>query len=234
MPNWCNTQLEINGCAESIARLKQDYFSDGVLDFDRVIPMPKPLDIVASSVGSIGYDALHGDWQRIAGYAWIARHGPFETREALLAHLRALDAKEDQPGNRYLEQGRAYADSGARFGYPTWWEWRIAHWGTKWNLDSDSFTLEADEPCGLSMWFDTAWSPALPILEALTQRFPELSLRMIYADDGGGFAGEAIGETGELTDTERDWQAVMIDHFGLECEDDDEESPEPVAQEVSS
>ena len=76
----------------------------------------------------------------------------------------------------------------AKHGHADWYSWNIANWGTKWNAysiedkplrrgqgspleelaeaHSESTTREIEYS------FDTAWSPPMPILNALVQRFP--------------------------------------------------------------
>ncbi len=223
MPNWCYTKLSVEGEAAGIAALKAECFTGGALDFDRIVPMPAELDLEESSTGSIGYQVLAGDWQTVAGYPWVADHGSFATREALIRHFEALDAAEENPELHYLALGRRYLANQERFGYTTWYRWRIAHWGTKWNVYPHAEPLTVDEPCALELNFDTAWSPALPILAALTERYPALAFEMAYADEGAGFAGVASAQGGEVEDASEPWETVMADRLDRPPPDEDED-----------
>ena len=61
-----------------------------------------------------------------------------------------------------------------------WYDWNCEHWGTKWN--SFDGHMEFDELYGeeLKYTFDTAWSPPAPILMALKEKFPDLSIHWFY------------------------------------------------------
>jgi hypothetical protein len=61
-----------------------------------------------------------------------------------------------------------------------WCDWRIANWGTKWDICSG----EVDEP-RVSCWADevsisgdTAWAPPLPAFDALAASFPGISIAL--------------------------------------------------------
>jgi hypothetical protein len=41
--------------------------------------------------------------------------------------------------------------------------------GTKWNARDSQYSTKDPEH---AIWFDTAWSPAVPVFEALAKRFP--------------------------------------------------------------
>ena len=220
MPNWCYTKLTIEGEAASIAALKAASFTDGQFDFNQVIPMPSALDIEAGSLGHIGYDVLAGNWRKVAAYPWVLAEGPFNCRAKLIRHFEGLDAKEESEESRYLVHGWRYIANEDKYGFQTWYDWSNHHWGTKWNVghwDADGFV---DEACALVMRFDTAWSPALPILVALAARYPVLSFELVYADEGGGFAGIATAQGDHFEYSERPWEAVMENQFGFSATDD--------------
>ena len=46
-----------------------------------------------------------------------------------------------------------------------WYEWRIKHWGTKWDAVHIVPSMAGDDV--LRLQFDTAWSPPLPVYDAL-------------------------------------------------------------------
>ena len=59
--------------------------------------------------------------------------------------------------------------SGKEFSDPkeAWWHWRVQNWGTKWEADfGTGFELDDD----LTLWFDTAWAPPVPIYRELYKR----------------------------------------------------------------
>jgi len=60
------------------------------------------------------------------------------------------------------------------------YEWRIEHWGTKWN----AYAHEQLSPTVL--YFETAWSAPEPVMDALAARFPDVPFMLEYADEDIG------------------------------------------------
>lgn len=84
-------------------------------------------------------------------------------------------------------------------GTDKWWDWRIQHWGTKWDVESEV----VDEWDGYIMYrFDTAWSPPVKWLEKVAKDYPELTFRLKYEEEGVGFLGVAKATAGVTTDQE--------------------------------
>jgi len=65
------------------------------------------------------------------------------------------------------------------------YNWTSTNWGTKWN----AYHIEAEGTNSMS--FDTAWSHPLPIIEKISEMFPEITIKVLYADeDLGNNAGK--------------------------------------------
>ena len=90
---------------------------------------------------------------------------------------------------------------------PAWYNWRVENWGTKWDV-FDVFPWEQDKYGNFVIRFFSAWSPPLAWLEGVAKKFPSLSFELTYADEGGGFVGEAEaqGEHG-FGDTDFEWES---------------------------
>jgi hypothetical protein len=71
-------------------------------------------------------------------------------------------------------------------GYPGWYSWCVANWGTKWN--SYCFQLLNDDP--LEFVFETAWDFPEPVFVGLAQAFPTLHFRCQVTEEIGQFAGD--------------------------------------------
>lgn len=56
----------------------------------------------------------------------------------------------------------------AREGIPNWYDWQVENWGTKWNAYDQNCNFDAKYGV-LDIKFDTAWSPPVPIIEALRE-----------------------------------------------------------------
>lgn len=60
------------------------------------------------------------------------------------------------------------------------YNWRLENWGTKW----EGYEYEDIEG---GLMFETAWSHPLPILRALSQRYPAILFHVAYADEDIGY-----------------------------------------------
>ena len=91
-----------------------------------------------------------------------------------------------------------------KYGYADWYDWRIAHWGTKWDV-ADLYVLGRKEDETIFR-FDTAWAPPLRAFEKIASMYPELRFELEYEEPGMGFFGKAVYEDGELvSNDEYDW-----------------------------
>ena len=75
-------------------------------------------------------------------------------------------------------------------GEPTsgWYDWRLEHWGTKWDIYNA--TCERMDENTLVLSFDTAWSPPIPVYDKLVDMGFEVNAR--YLDEGWGYIGEYV------------------------------------------
>ena len=69
-----------------------------------------------------------------------------------------------------------------------WYTWSIAHWGTKWDVEEILAEDEDTDYIGIS--FETAWSPPIEWVIAVSKKFPSLYFVLTYSEPGMGFAGE--------------------------------------------
>jgi hypothetical protein len=74
-----------------------------------------------------------------------------------------------------------------KYGYGNWYDYQIAKWGTKWDVSCDSVEIDEDG-LGFSGTFDSAWSPPVPIAEALAEQGFEVTL--YYYEPGMGYCGK--------------------------------------------
>ena len=75
-----------------------------------------------------------------------------------------------------------------------WYNWRIQNWGTKWNAYDQIKTEKPNE-----LYFLTAWSAPSEIYEALTKKFPNLTIEVDYADeDIGCNCGKMVFKDGKM------------------------------------
>jgi len=94
-----------------------------------------------------------------------------------------------------------------RFGADNWYDWALAHWGTKWGAySSDLEVNEMNDRPGFSMAiirFQTAWSSGTHALCTLTENYPTIEFYLKYADeDCGSNTGKIWWENGFMLSSE--------------------------------
>lgn len=106
----------------------------------------------------------------------------------------------------------------AKYGYVSWYEWNIAHWGTKWDLCEPHIQRIDDNTVVVTC--ETAWSPPVQAFETMKEMGYEI--RALYCGEGPEFAG--IWEDGNdncfnTTNGSKQARAVLPqelnDHFGI-------------------
>ncbi len=191
MPNHVTNRLEINADGETVKKvmnfLKGETDDNNMpcyIDFNNIIPMPKELLIEKSSSGDLGMQ-----------YLVAMQRKPFFFPDDLKA-VQWVESLPEESRKEALQFGMLYINNRKKYGYPTWYEWSIATWGTKWNAYHQDF----EEPNIL--WFDTAWNGVPLLIQKLSEIFPDIEFDYAYADENLGFnVGRGIFQNGE-TDME--------------------------------
>lgn len=75
----------------------------------------------------------------------------------------------------------------------SWYHWNIDNWGTKW----DAHDVYVD-PENMHISFSSAWSPPMPVFEAIVKQFPNLSFTFRYEEEQG-WGGEIHAKDGVIT-----------------------------------
>jgi hypothetical protein len=209
MPNWCVNQVDVNGDEAEIVRLIELVKGeDDGFDFSKIVPVPTS-KFYAISEGQ-------NDFQCGCKQVWVetkAQVGKYDEEgyEKAEGHW-AVDGLPVQ--KVALSNGTIEEDANLHFGgnqvcpvhkekpnssHPDWWyNWNVANWGTKWNC-GEVWHDRADDmnTAGRTSYnFETAWSPASPVIEALAKQFPTLTITHRYCEGGMGFAGEVVYERG--------------------------------------
>jgi hypothetical protein len=239
MPNWCQNRLEIYGPKDAIAKIaKSCRLLDGEFDLNGIVPMPPELDITCGSPVDRGLDILYGDWERVLGLPsfrdlLLEITGGYlpETRDDL---IRLIETEGCMYGAAHrgslnfisLREARQAKANLDRFGFKDWYEWRIANWGTKWNVEKD---VDIDDLSNesITLTFSTAWSPPIPAVEALCDQYPEISVTLRYIETGNWFAGTVYGEDGAIRDYPENDDGIRTfgeEFFGMEFDDGEDEA----------
>lgn len=67
-----------------------------------------------------------------------------------------------------------------------WYEWNVKNWGTKWGAKELFFNVY-DNRDGVTITFDTAWSPPTPVLDAICEL--GLDVKADFWEHEGGYKG---------------------------------------------
>lgn len=84
-----------------------------------------------------------------------------------------------------------------KYGYPTWYEFCVAEWGTKWDIGGDDGTVIRHDANNITLNFDSAWSPPIEAYAKLSEM--GFLVDGMYYEPGMGFCGRYMSETGENT-----------------------------------
>lgn len=185
MPNHIYSRLFVEAAPNTLDLfIKFAADDDNILSADKIIPMPIELR-EASSPPQIVSEEEYAKWKAPPSdkleKAGLVRTGPITAR----LHFDYLN----------------------RFGAADWYSWALKHWGTKWGF----YDLDKEwkrTAVSAEIFFQTAWSPATPIIEKLATQFPEVKITYHFADEGGNFVGYQIFQNGSMIeDTNFEWKS---------------------------
>ena len=77
----------------------------------------------------------------------------------------------------------------------------IDAWGTKWDVNTEGlhYTELEDGSAEIDGSFDSAWGPPIQAFATLSEKHPELDMRLSYFEPGMAFVGQWTPEDGEET-----------------------------------
>ena len=209
----------------------------GTIDFNKIIPMPDSLNIESGSrttdginlyLTSVNPDAHHYGTEKLSHEEFNALLSKVGMRYGFITRNPCLSLEEIARCTRYtseaelLEIGRTAVNNQLEYGAPTWYEWRTQphNWNTKWN---SYYPGEYDG--GKEITFQTAWCPPHPIIQKLSEMYPEVTMRHAWANEDPSMdAGEVYYLNGEETESyvpvaEEDIQAMSANIWGYDPEE---------------
>ncbi len=175
MPNWCQNTLNISGEAEEIKKFKEAAKNDKTaLSLDKTYPMPKELFGTQSPTSIVS------------------------EKEYEIAVEREKNAPDNVPTPGLPITSKMSAKFKKLYGADNWYDWKIQHWGTKWDVEAE--LVEEGDDGYLEYQFDSAWSPPVTWLEHVSQEYPTLRFLLKYEEDGCAFMGRAKAIGGVVDD----------------------------------
>jgi len=82
-----------------------------------------------------------------------------------------------------------------KYGYDSWYHFRINEWGTKWDV-GDAHGINEVSENSLCVYFDSAWSPPIAAYEKLSDLIG-FKVEAYYCEEGVGFCGKWTTEGGD-------------------------------------
>jgi len=222
MPNWCVNQVDITGDEVEVAKLIEFVKSDdSAFTFENIVPPPATEMYSSESTHNkyvCGCESQSApDPENKGRYIWLIDGKKVDYHEPCPTHL------EPSFGN--------HPDN--------WYNWNCDNWGTKWSASevwNDRIDDDGKVDGQTSYNFDTAWSPAEPVVAALAEKFPTLRIAHRYCEAGMGYAGEVLYADGVETrreeydmgempdgafteDWERDYDKVPMNSMERFCDE---------------
>lgn len=198
MPNWVENRLSYNDneteIKEMLEKIRYDNATIGTIDFNKIIPMPKSLDIECGSRTDKGIEMVKNYLENLPAEL----KGKEGTYEEVLEdlHNHSADISDDEE-KKIWDIGVTAVDNLYKYNAPTWYEWCNDNWNTKWNAcgyDENTDYSDSD-----FIWFQTAWSAPVPVIQKLSEMYPNIELTLEFADeDLGQNCGEMKFKDGDI------------------------------------
>ena len=208
MPNHITNIITINGVSEErtaqiLAAVKsdEDDIQRNSIDFNKLIPMPKELAVEAGSRSDKAlkmYQEFLAE-SKILSMMNLTNSMPEAKYTNAVSELVKKYEKLSGNDPDLLEFGEQLYTNVQKYGAADWYSWSIRNWGSKWN--SYGYNTPAFHNADNEIEFFTAWSKVEPIMERLSQMFPDAEFFYQWADEDIGVnVGQQTWQNGEIID----------------------------------
>ena len=189
MPNWTENRII---CKKELGEKLLTKTNDGYsLDFNKLIPMPKDLNIEASSIGEAGLIFLYLTSKDLNKNLDITK--AYKSLNSLNRDIRTdpyfqminsnlLKYKKDENFQDSIKLGEKYLNNYRKYGYCNWYNWSIDNWGTKWNVEDEVDVIDIGDD-KYEIRFKTAWSCPTGILKVFSKLCDDGDLNWVYYDE---------------------------------------------------
>lgn len=212
MPNWVYNELTIEKLNDESLSTEEilsqicstEENGEKTFDFNKIIPMPESLGIEDGSktlgamriylyyhMGYFSIEQLETIRNRMESW-WVEKFNKDSglTIQDLVEDLTAYD---NVTLDELMRLGEVAVNNLLTYGSYAWYGWCCNNWGTKWNACQ---TMINDN----LIYFETAWSPPMPVIEQLSRMFPNNKFTFTYAEEQlSEYAGKGVFINGELS-----------------------------------
>lgn len=230
MPNWIKNKIIVGSNKLGKELIKKytilDEYDEVEFDFNKVIPMPKELQIEFSSKSNRGLCLYLTKINPLVPY-YGNKENKLNEKEfvnltnkvkektigiefSVLNQTEIEESIEKYGEDDLLSLGKAQIDNIAKYGAINWYDWAIDNWGTKWN--SNHFESFEDNKI---LTFETAWDPAIPVFLEMSRQNPDIKFAFLYADESiGSHVGYILAKAGHI-DFEGTFEDYSVDAYKL-------------------
>ena len=164
MPNHCENDLWMRGEDADVQAVLLHIGAcrpEPAFDFNTLIPYPDR------------YRQMDDDHEAIPDLVGVYRDDPERPAKVAARNeaMAAYQAKWGTTSNGFNSGG---------------YEWCCTEWGTKWGAYD---VARRDYDGRVCLTFQTAWAPAMPVLQALAEKFPRVTFVLEYFERGREFSG---------------------------------------------
>jgi hypothetical protein len=205
---------------EILEQIQNDEAGIGSIDFNKLIPRPESLNVTSGSIEvdtislyltSINPDVNYFGTDKVLNDRFSEVQNKMEAVQKYREYNISMTEDQikdavngvikwpehegksfDEVQNSLVNMGNQYVDNVLNYGSTSWYDWCLREWGTKWSAYNFS-----DYDDGNTIEFDTAWSPPTPIIEKLSEMYPDVVINHQWADEDLGYNVGEIEYSGE-------------------------------------
>ena len=228
MPNWVRSKITIEAeNADEIIKnlLTKDENDELQVDFNKIVPMPESLNIISGTLTATCVNLYLNSIKKTEDFRkyitisvlndmnFINRdNDDFEEEMQDCLNYKDFNSKEPKFKTKedVLAYGKQALDNLLNYGAIDWYDWRVKHWGTKWNADCTQID-------GNTIKFETAWDPVCYLFGEYSKRYPDATFYYEYAEEQiNQFCGQITIKNGAFVE-ENYYEAGSEDalNFGL-------------------
>jgi hypothetical protein len=177
MPNWCYNSLSIEGSKEEISAIKTQ--------------LNQP------------FQRQHDQWNMETNQMELL---DTNYSNPVFAFWNIVKPTNLEEYNKQSDHSLPMAEQ-MLFKGDNWYDFNVRNWGTKWDVavrdgeDYPETELMEEDETSLAYRFNTAWSPPLPAIEALSAQYPDVEFNLSYEEETG-WGGEYLFIDGNGTEIE--------------------------------
>lgn len=199
MPNWTYNELvfENEKDYKTFKKYGVKYSENDkkdIVSFDVLLPMPEEMNITS------GGDSFNNTYKKtrslLIPYLNAEYNSEISQKDFIEKVIEKLKTSKDyeEIRNNYNDLSNPIAGffNICRYGQQDWFDWRCAHWGTKWDACSDVIDEGA-----LIVYFDTAWCNPKLWIKALAQK---VNFTHSYQDEAENYSVTNVYKNGEIVE----------------------------------